>query len=48
MKVVGFVGSPREKGNTTTIVKEVLRGAHEAGARTKIYNFNKNIKQTGV
>lgn len=40
MKVVGFVGSPRTKGNTTTIVKEVLRGAHEAGAQTKIYNLN--------
>ncbi len=40
MKVVGFVGSPRKKGNTTTIVNEVLRGASEAGAETKIFNIN--------
>jgi multimeric flavodoxin WrbA len=35
MKVVGFVGSPRKKGNTTAIVNEVLRGASESGAETK-------------
>ena len=40
MKVVGFVGSPRIKGNTTSIVNEVLRGASEAGAETKIFNLN--------
>ncbi len=40
MKVVGFVGSPRKKGNTTTIVNEVLRGAGEAGAETKIFDLN--------
>lgn len=40
MKVVGFVGSPRKKGNTTSIVNEVLRGASEAGAETKIFNIN--------
>jgi multimeric flavodoxin WrbA len=45
MKVVGFVGSPRKKGNTTTIVNEVLRGAQEAGAETKVFNLNQlNIK----
>lgn len=40
MKVIGFVGSPRKKGNTTAIVNEVLRGASEAGAETKAYNLN--------
>ena len=40
MKIVGFVGSPRKKGNTTTIVNEVLRGAREAGAETKIFDLN--------
>jgi len=40
MKVVGFIGSPRKKGNTTTIVNEVLRGAQEAGAETKVFNLN--------
>lgn len=45
MKVVGFVGSPRKKGNTTTIVNEVLRGAQEAGAETKVFNLNQlNIR----
>jgi len=39
MKVVGFVGSPRKKGNTTSIVNEVLRGAAEAGAETKVFNL---------
>jgi len=34
------VGSPRKKGNTITIVNEVLRGASDAGAETKIYNLN--------
>ena len=40
MKIVGFVGSPRKKGNTTSIVNEVLRGASETGAETKIFNLN--------
>lgn len=40
MKVIGFVGSPRKKGNTTTIVNEILRGASEAGAETRIFNLN--------
>jgi len=40
MKVVGFVGSPRKKGNTTSIVNEVLRGASDSGAETKIFHLN--------
>ena len=40
MKVVGFIGSPRIKGNTATIVNEVLLGAREAGAETKVFNLN--------
>lgn len=40
MKIVGFIGSPRKKGNTTTIVNEVLRGAQAAGAETKVFNLN--------
>lgn len=45
MKVVGFVGSPRKKGNTSTLVNEVLRGAQENGAESKIYYLNEmNIK----
>jgi multimeric flavodoxin WrbA len=45
VKVVGFIGSPRKKGNAATIVNEVLRGAQEAGAETKVFNLNElNIR----
>jgi multimeric flavodoxin WrbA len=45
MKVVGFVGSPRKKGNTAALVKEVMRGAQDGGAETKIYYLNEmNIR----
>ena len=39
MKVVGFVGSPRKEGNTSTPVKAVLAGADEAGADIKLYHL---------
>jgi len=35
ISVLGIIGSPREKGNTDTLVTEALRGAEEAGARTR-------------
>jgi multimeric flavodoxin WrbA len=35
MSVLGVVGSPREGGNTDTLVTEVLRGAEDAGAGTQ-------------
>ena len=45
MTVVGFVGSPRKNGNTARLVKEVLRGAQESGAETRLYLLNEmNIK----
>ncbi len=34
IRVLGIVGSPREGGNTDTLVTEVLQGAEAAGART--------------
>ena len=37
MKVVGVSGSPRRGGNTETILMEVLRGAEEAGAETRLF-----------
>jgi multimeric flavodoxin WrbA len=40
MNVVGFIGSPRRKGNTATLVGEVLRGAQEAGAQVAVYDLN--------
>ncbi len=45
MKVIGFVGSPRKDGNTSTIVNEVLKGAKTKGAEIKTYYLNEmNIK----
>ena len=41
MKILGFVGSPREGGNTEILVKEVLKGADESGAETEIVYLNK-------
>lgn len=35
-KVIALMGSPRKNGNTDTLVKEVLRGAAEAGAETRL------------
>jgi multimeric flavodoxin WrbA len=44
-KVVAFTGSPRKNGNTATLVKEVIRGAQDAGAETTIFNlYDMNIK----
>ncbi|MGB9979293.1 flavodoxin family protein [Methanobacterium sp.] len=41
MKIIGFIGSPREGGNTEILVEEVLKGASEAGAETKSFNLDK-------
>jgi multimeric flavodoxin WrbA len=41
MLVLGINGSPREGGNTETLVNEVLRGAEEAGASTEMVFLNK-------
>lgn len=45
MKVTGFNGSPRKNGNTSKLVKEILKGAEEAGAKTKAIEIgNLDIK----
>ncbi|MCG8568819.1 MAG: flavodoxin family protein [Spirochaetes bacterium] len=41
MKVVGFLGSPEKKGSTSKILRQILNGCAEKGARTKVYNLNK-------
>lgn len=38
MKVMGFVGSPRNEGNTAWIVNQILTGAKEQGAETQSWN----------
>lgn len=41
MRVIGFIGSPRWNSNTGILVKEMLKGASEAGAETKSFNLTK-------
>ena len=41
MKVLGFVGSPREGSNTGIMVEEILKGASAAGAETELFNLSK-------
>ena len=44
MKVIGFVASPRKKGNTDTLVEKFMEGAQSRGAETeKIYLYDCNI-----
>ncbi|WP_292461230.1 flavodoxin family protein [Methanothermococcus sp.] len=35
MKIIGISGSPRKNGNTSFLVKEALKSAHEEGAETE-------------
>lgn len=45
MNIVAFNGSPRRKGNTSLLLHELLRGAHDAGAQTEeIIAENLNLK----
>jgi multimeric flavodoxin WrbA len=39
-KVVAFIGSPRKRGNTSDVVNQVLKGAADQGAETKVYYLN--------
>ncbi|WP_088227305.1 flavodoxin family protein [Desulfosporosinus sp. FKB] len=44
-KMVAFMASPRKNGNTATLVKEVIRGAQDAGVETTIFNlYDMNIR----
>ncbi|MCP4714889.1 MAG: flavodoxin family protein [Deltaproteobacteria bacterium] len=46
MKVIGFVGSPRKRGNADVLVDTFLEGAASAGAQTnKIFLADKEINQ---
>lgn len=40
MKIIGFVGSPRKNGNTDFLVQQILKGAAEEGAETKVFYLN--------
>jgi multimeric flavodoxin WrbA len=39
-RIVAFFGSPRNNGNSTKLVKQVLAGAESAGATVVTYNLN--------
>ena len=39
MKIMGIVCSPRKKGNTEVLVKEVLDSTHKHGAETEMINI---------
>lgn len=39
MKVIAINGSPRKKGNTAELLKSMLEGAKENGAKTKLYHL---------
>jgi multimeric flavodoxin WrbA len=41
VKVLGFSGSPRANGNTDLLLKELMKGAKEAGAETEIISLSK-------
>jgi len=40
MKVMGFIASPRNEGNTACIVNKILDGAKEQGAETRSWYFS--------
>jgi multimeric flavodoxin WrbA len=45
MKVIAFLGSPRENGNTELLLGEAIRGVEESGLKVGVFHLNKmNIK----
>ena len=40
MKVLAVLGSPHKNGPSSTLVREVLRGAADAGHEVKVYEIN--------
>jgi len=39
-KIIGIAGSPRQKGNSTTLMRQVLQGAQESGAEVQTIHLN--------
>ena len=39
-KIIGIAGSPRRRGNSTTLLQRVLQGAEEKGAESQIVLLN--------
>ncbi len=40
MKIIAFLGSPREGGNSELLLKEAVRGIEESGFNVYIFNLN--------
>lgn len=40
MKIIAFLGSPREGGNTELILKETIKGIEESGSIVQVFNLN--------
>ncbi len=40
MRIMAFVGSPRQNGNTTKIVNSICKGAQENGHEVEFYNLS--------
>lgn len=40
MKIIAFLGSPREGGNTELLLKEAIRGIEESGSTVQVFNLN--------
>ncbi len=41
MKVIAFLGSPRENGNTELLLREAVRGVEDRGPAVEIFTLNK-------
>jgi multimeric flavodoxin WrbA len=41
VKVIAFLGSPREGGNTELLLNEALKGSEESGDRADVFALNK-------
>lgn len=48
MFIVGLNGSPQKEGNTSFLLKEVLKGAEELGAETQLLNIVEAIDELKV
>jgi len=40
MKIIAFLGSPREDGNTELLLKEAIRGIGDSGFKVEVFNLN--------
>ena len=40
MKIIAFLGSPRENGNTELLLKEAIRAIEDSGFKTHVFNLN--------